>query len=101
MTRRINRNIILCVFTLIICALMYGCGEKGSVPDITKPHAISDAQYKKEMDEIRKNMKGDLKIRLKKDGKGAYSWEITGKDPHQIIQANETLNKRINNEKRE
>ena len=55
----------------------------------------ADVQYKKEMDEIKKSLKSDLKIKLKRDGKGAYVWEITGKDPQEILKANEVLRKRL------
>jgi len=47
------------------------------------------------MDELRKAIKSDVKIKLKKDGKGAYSWEIQGKDPQEVLKANETLKKKL------
>jgi hypothetical protein len=50
----------------------------------------------KELDEIKKSLKGDVRVKLKKDGKGGYSWEITGKDVQEVIKANETLRKRLN-----
>ena len=54
-----------------------------------------DAAYQKEMDELRKAIKSDVKVKLKKDGKGAYSWEIQGKDPQEVLKANETLKKKL------
>ena len=54
-----------------------------------------DAAYQKEMDELRKAIKSDVKIKLKKDGKGTYSWEIQGKDPQEVLKANETLKKKL------
>ena len=57
--------------------------------------AQKDAAYQKEMDELRKAIKSDVKIKLKKDGKGAYSWEIQGKDPQEVLKANETLKKKL------
>lgn len=51
-------------------------------------------QYKKELDEIRKSIQGEVKVRLKKDGKG-YSWEISGKDAQEVLKTNEALRKRL------
>ncbi len=55
----------------------------------------AEAQYKKEMEEIKKSLKGDIKVKLKRDGKGAYTWEITGKDTQEVLKANETLRKKL------
>ena len=62
----------------------------------TRQEARGDEQYKTELDEIRKNMKGDLKIKLKKDGKGDfYTWEISGKDVAEVLRANDVLVKKL------
>ena len=83
---------------LLVCLLFCSCSRPPeSAPIKTGQEARGDEQYKKELDEIRKNMKGDLKIKLKKDGKGDfYSWEIDGKDVAEVLKANETLTKRLN-----
>jgi predicted secreted protein len=47
------------------------------------------------MDEIKKSLKGEVKIKLKKEGKGGYSWEIRGKDAQEILKANEILRKKL------
>jgi hypothetical protein len=84
-------TILLIIFSLAACTR--------PVEVTPKPKAIegevTETQYKKEMEEIRKSLKGDLKIKLKRDGKGAYMWEITGKDPQEILKANDTLRKRL------
>ena len=56
----------------------------------------NEVQYKKDMDDLKKNLKADVRIKLKKDGKGGYSWEITGKDAQEVLKANDTLRKRLN-----
>ena len=67
-----------------------------SAPVKTGQEARGDEQYKKELDEIRKDIKGDLRIKLKKDGKGDfYSWEISGKDAAEILKANDVLVKKL------
>ena len=58
-----------------------------------------DDQYKKEMDEIRKSIKSEVKIKLKRDGKtGAYSWEINGKDTDEVLRINSVLVKKLGTE---
>ena len=51
--------------------------------------------YQKELDEIKKSLKGDVKIKLKKESKGGYSWEVTGKDAQEILKANDALRKKL------
>jgi len=83
----------------VLVAVFLGCTKPPeAVP--AKP-VVQDAQkedqYKKELEEIRKTLKGDIRIKLKKDGKGDfYSWEIDGKDVAEVLKANETLTKILN-----
>lgn len=84
-------TILLIAFSLLTCTRPVEVTPK---PKAAESEA-ADAQYKKEMEEIRKSLKGDLKIKLKRDGKGAYMWEITGKDPQEILKANDALRKRL------
>ena len=77
---------------------MASCNSGGRVdaPNQQKPGSdinVED-QYKKELDEIRKSIKEEIKIKVKKDVKG-YSWEITGKDTQEVLKANDTLRKRL------
>lgn len=37
----------------------------------------------------------EVKIRLKKDGKDQYSWELSGSDVDQILKVNEKLRKKL------
>ena len=55
----------------VLVALFLGCTKppqavpaKPVVPDSQK-----EDQYKKELEEIRKTLKGDIRVKLKKDGK--------------------------------
>lgn len=78
--------------------MIFSCNNSGKVDthnkQATDGNANSEAQYKNELDEIRKSIKGETKIKVKKDAKG-YSWEITGKDPQEVLKANDTLKKRL------
>jgi len=82
---------------LFVCLLVLACGRQSDqVPARTIPESQKEGEYRKELDEIRKNIKGDIRIKLKKDGKGDYySWEISGKDAVEVLKANDTLVKKL------
>jgi hypothetical protein len=87
-------TIFLILFALISC-------DKGKdLPIQQKVSEVQgmDAQYQKELDEIKKSLKGDVKIKLKKEGKGGYSWEITGKDAQEVLKTNEALRKKLSDQ---
>jgi outer membrane biogenesis lipoprotein LolB len=82
--------------TIAILLLLAGCtGSTDVTPAKKVDDAQKDATYQKEMDEVRKSIKSEVKIKLKKDGKGTYSWEIQGKDPQEVLRVNEALRKKL------
>jgi outer membrane biogenesis lipoprotein LolB len=87
---------------MVIVVLLAGCTGTADVPPAKKVDETQkdagypkDATYQKEMDELRKSIKSEVKIKLKKDGKGSYSWEIQGKDPQEVLKVNEQLRKKL------
>jgi hypothetical protein len=42
----------------------------------------------------------EVRIRLKKDGKDGYSWELSGSDVDQILKVNEKLRKQLGGEQK-
>src|SRR5208283_5790456 len=83
---------------LILAAFVFACSKSPEAvpakPAI--PEAQKEDQYKKELEEVRKTLKGDIKIKLKKDGKGDfYSWEIDGKDVAEVLKVNEALTRKL------
>ncbi len=40
----------------------------------------------------------EVKIKLRRDGKDNYSWEISGSDVNQILKVNEKLRKQLGGE---
>jgi hypothetical protein len=84
--------------SFLILFFLLSCSKGTEIPlkQRAEGEQGTEAQYKKEMDEIKKNLKGDVKIKLKKDGKGGYSWEITGKDAQEVLKANDALKKKLN-----
>lgn len=84
---------------LVLAAVILGCSKPPEAvpakPAI--PEAQKEDQYKTELEEVRKALKGDIKIKLKKDGKGDfYSWEIDGKDVGEVLKVNDMLAKKLN-----
>jgi hypothetical protein len=91
----------ICLVVLLLVACTRGT-ETPSVQKSAQQNAEGqgvEAQYQKELDEIKKSLKGDVKIKLKKEGKGAYSWEITGKDAPEVLKANDILRKKLGDER--
>jgi len=85
-------------FTIVLIFLTcFSCGKATEIPvkQKTSENESVETQYKKELDEIKKSLKGDVKIKLKKDGKGGYSWEIQGKDAQEVLKTNEILKKKL------
>lgn len=82
---------------LVLGVLVLGaCNPRADVGEPPKElPAISSEQYKKELEDIKKGIRTETKIKLKKDGKGAYSWEIQGKDANEVLKVNDTLKKRL------
>jgi hypothetical protein len=81
----------------LFLVLLFACSKP---PEATSPQppveAQKEDQYRRELDEIRKTIKGEVKIKLKKDGKGEfYSWEISGKDANEVLKVNDTLTKKL------
>lgn len=91
--KRVVRSAAVAV---ILWGALLGCGRDASVPAAARVQPAAEARYGKELDEIRKSLRGDIKIKLRKDGKGSYSWEITGRDPQEIVRADAVLGRRIN-----
>ncbi len=83
---------------LILAALLLACSKppEAVTANPAIPEAQKEDQYKRELEEVRKTLKGDIKIKLKKDGKGDfYSWEIDGKDVGEVLKVNEALAKKL------
>jgi hypothetical protein len=82
----------------ILLIFLFSCNSGGrvDVPDkqLTGSDINGEVQNKNELDEIRKSIKSETKIKVKKDAKG-YSWEITGKDAHEVLKANDILRKKL------
>jgi len=81
------------IFFLIACEKKFlppqGKSESPSVPKVI---------VEKEKVEKEQPLPPEVKIKLKKDGKDSYSWELTGSDVDQILKVNEKLRKQLGGE---
>jgi hypothetical protein len=87
---------------ILVIALLFACSKAPeSLPHPeAPPSTLKEGQYSKELEEIKKNLNGDIKIKLKKDGKGDfYSWEISGKDAVDVLKANDILSRKLDRQK--
>jgi len=82
------------IFSLIAC-------EKKSVPQQGKSESPPIPKVIVEREKVEKvqPLPPEVKIKLKKDGKDSYSWELTGSDVDQILKVNGKLNKQLGGEK--
>ncbi len=83
-------------FLLVLSLLCVSCQR---FKDLTYPEKTSQEEkkekYERQIEELRKSLKGDIKVKLKRDAKGNYSWEIQGRDVGEVLKANEALKKRL------
>ena len=49
----------------------------------------------KEKGEREQPLPSEIKIKLKRDGKEGYSWELSGSDADEILKVNEKLRKQL------
>lgn len=85
----------LCVLLVFILAC-----ERKPLSTQGKPEAspVPKVTVEKEKMEKEHPLPPEVKIRLKRDGKDTYSWELSGSDVDQIIKVNEKLRKGLGGE---
>jgi len=86
--------LVLILFSTIAC-------EKKSAPPEGKSEnpPVPKVLVEKEKVEKEQPLPPEVKIKLKKDGKDNYSWELAGSDVDQILKVNEKLRKQLGGEK--
>jgi hypothetical protein len=79
--------------------VLMGCG-KDSLPPQVKPENPPAPKVVVEKEKMIKEqpLPPEVKIKLKKDGKDSYSWELTGSDADQVLKVNEKLRKQLGGE---
>ena len=85
---------------LLAALLMTSCGGNPSSPP-AKPETsiVPKVIVEKESVEKEEPLPPEVKIRVRRDGKDNYSWELSGSDADEILRVNEKLKKRLTPEK--
>ncbi len=85
---------VIWILCLIACESKSPPPEsKSAVPSLPK------VVVERERVEKEQPLPPEVKIKLKKDGKDSYSWELAGSDVDQILKVNEKLRKQLGGEK--
>jgi hypothetical protein len=85
---------------LFAVLLMTSCGGNPAPPPAKpEPSSAPKVLLEKESVEKEEPLPPEVKIRLRRDGKDNYSWELSGSDADEILRVNEKLKKRLTPEK--
>jgi hypothetical protein len=91
---------ILLVCALVTC-LIIACENRPQPPQgKSEGPSVPKVVVEKEKTEREPPLPPEVKIRLKKDGKDNYSWELSGSDVNQILKVNEKLQKKLGEQSR-
>ena len=87
-------------FLSLLVALFVAACEGKPPPSQGKPEPppVSKVVLEKEKMEREEFPPPEVKIKLRRDGKDNYSWEINGSDVNQILKVNEKLRKQLTGE---
>jgi hypothetical protein len=84
---------------VVLCALLsfaaVGCQRS---PAVVEEKPAPKIVIEKERREVEPPLPPEVKIKLKRDGKENYSWELSGSDPDQILKVNEKFRRGLTGE---
>ncbi|MGQ9508641.1 MAG: hypothetical protein ACUVTN_04490 [Thermodesulfobacteriota bacterium] len=89
------------IILLFLLTLFFGACESKttSTPSKTENPIPPKVTIEKERKDI-EAPPPEVKIKLKRDGKDNYSWELSGSDADEILKINEKLKKKLGGEQR-
>jgi hypothetical protein len=91
------KKILIVVMALIFVPI--ACGKDSLPPQSKSENApVPKVVVEKEKAGKEQPLPPEVKIKLKKDGKDSYSWELTGSDVEQVLKINERLRKQLGGE---
>jgi hypothetical protein len=87
------------IVIMALTSVLIACGKE-SFPPQSKSENPPVPKVVVEKGKIEKEhpLPPEVKVKLKKDGKDSYSWELTGSDVDQVLKVNEKLRKRLGGE---
>jgi uncharacterized protein YhaN len=89
----LNRKILICC---TLSALIIIACEKKPLSTEVKSEVPSVPKVIVEKEKMERTQPPpEVKIKLKKDSKNSYSWELSGSDVDQILKVNEKLKKQL------
>jgi len=88
MERKLGIYIVLALFVI-------ACERQPPPSEKPGPQPVGEVVVEKEKPERGNPLPPEVKIKLKKDGKDQYSWELSGSDADQILKVNEKLRKQL------
>ena len=84
--------------SMVLFFFLIACEKKSLPPQAKTENPVPRVVVEKEKVEREQPLPPEVKIKLKKDGKDSYSWELTGSDVDQILKVNEKLRKQLGGE---
>ena len=75
------------IIVMALCFFSYGCSDQGQQKTNTFTRV-------KELEEIRPEK--PVKIKVKRNAKGQYSWDLSGNTAEQIVEVDRKLNEALN-----
>ncbi len=92
------KKILVAWMVLVFCLI--ACEKKSPLPESKSvTPSVPKVIVEREKVEKEQPLPPEVKIKLKKDGKDSYSWELAGSDVDQILKVNEKLRKQLGGEK--
>ncbi len=86
------------VFFILLSFLILGCGRNSPSPQGKPETPPARVIVEKEKEEKEHPIPPEVKIKLKRDGKSNYSWELSGSDVDQILKVDDKLKKKLGGE---
>jgi hypothetical protein len=81
--------------------VLTACGQESLPPQGKSENVpVSKVTVEKEKAGKEQPLPPEVKIKLKRDGKNGYSWELSGSDVDQVLKVNEKLKKQLGGEPR-
>jgi hypothetical protein len=84
---------------LWVALIIIACEKKSFSPqEKLEVQSLPKVIVEKEKTASEQPLPPEVKIKLKRDGKDSYSWELSGSDADQILKVNEKLKKQLGGE---